>query len=822
MTPGGPIAIATGASNLRRWRRTAVVLCLVVAAAGLPAALGAARTEASPLSAHPRLLFSAEDLPGLRTRIAAGGVPAAAWQRVKERADHALATVQPAVVRADLAVPQNLEGLERPYNLQNEMPSHLIHLGMAYQVSQDAQYGRHAVELLLALADAGWPFWSVHELGIGDLFEGVGLAFDWTYQAMTPAERLRIVSSLAALDEQLLHRALVEPRNMQATNPTTNWSGVVGGGTGLAILAMRGEPGASPDLDTYLDLAITRVRDYFTQGFDPTGANMEGHQYLVYGLKNAVPFAVALRRAGLGDIIAGSGLPSVARWQAMEQLPGEGQNFVPLNDSVRTLGGVEAAALNFAIDPGNGVAQWLWQRTVGPLGNDFYREPHVSETVLEGQCSQARFTETLVGAAACPIGHLHGSVFTLLFYRTQAETPEVDPASVGPLSLWHQNRGLVDTRTGFGAGAGEVVSTFEAHRNGTAHFQYDVGNFTLYGYGGRFAVDAGNSCVGCGNTDPAGYAPGHNVILVDEQKETQYPFLRYFTGRTVDSYVDAPNLTLTHADLRYAYNFESPVADRDHLFGRTPGRPVLVAIGDSLQRDGIPVEQSAPNDHVYTWQMLTALSNQVSTSGSGFTITAPNGATVVGRAARDGRADSDPVFQQRLFVYTQLAEDMPAQNTVFAATPPRPRLDQLTVLALTPAGAVPATTTTLRVEGGNALAVDWQGGRDVVVRRLAGSPAVTGPVSTDGTMAKYTRGTGDTVLRDGTHLIGEGHEYVRVTGWAATVTISGSIVTATGPSGNRYRIYAPQDLSRTTVNGATVDSCRDGEYVELPCAPASP
>ena len=159
----------TSQRSTRRWRLTAVVLCLAIAAAGLPAALGAARTEASPPSAHPRLLFSAEELPGLRARIAVGGVPAAAWQRVKERADQALATVQPAVVRADLAVPQNLEGLERPYNLQNEMPSHLIHLGMAYQVSQDARHGRHAVELLLALADAGWQFWSAQELGIGDL-----------------------------------------------------------------------------------------------------------------------------------------------------------------------------------------------------------------------------------------------------------------------------------------------------------------------------------------------------------------------------------------------------------------------------------------------------------------------------------------------------------------------------------------------------------------------------------------------------------------------------------------------------------------------------
>lgn len=810
---------AGSATRSPKWRALLVVLSLCAAGQSAVAAASAAPASAAPATAHPRLLFSAADLPTLRKRIAAGGVPSAAWQRVVERAEEHLVKVSPAVVRANVGIPMNLQGAEKTYNLQNEMPSYLIHLGMAYQVSEDKRYGRHAVALLLALADAGWPFWSGQELGIGDLLEGVGLAFDWTYQIMTPEERTKIVQSLTTHDQELFDRVLINWKNQQSSNPTTNWSGVTGGGVGLTLLAIRGEPGAPPKLERYLQLAKKRVRLYFEQGFDPMGAHMEGHQYMVYGLKNAIPFAMALKREGLGDIIAGTGLPQIPYWQAMEQLPGEGQQFVPLNDSVRAIGGVDLAALNFAVAPRNGVAQWIWNRTVGEKGNHFYKEPHVSEVVLEGQCSQFRFTETPIGATACPIGHLHGNVFALLYYRTPEETPEVDPAKTGPLSVWHPHRGLVDTRTGFSREAGEVISTFEAHRDGTAHFQYDVGHFTVYGYGGRFAIDAGNSCVGCGNTDPAGYAPGHNVILVDEQKETQYRFLRYFTGTTIDSFIDAPTLTLTHADLRYAYNFEAPIADRDHLFGRSPGRPVLVAVGDSLQRDKIPFEKAMPNDHVYTWQMLSQLPNRVSPRGSGFTITAPNGATMVGRAARDGDPKEDPTFQYRFFAYTQFMEDMPGQHVVYSATPKRQRIDQLTVMAVTPAGEPPATQESIRVKGGNAIAVDWKGVREVVVRRLALSRAVTGPIATDATMAKYTKNAGDTVLRGGTRLAGEGREYVRVTGRPATVTVSGSVATATGASGNRYRVFAPQPLSATTVNGAAVRSCRQGTYVTFPCAP---
>lgn len=806
-----------------RRRVVLLLLCAVVAAtgAGAAAAVPAAAPAASPAGGqHPRLLFTAKDVPALRARVAAGGVPGAAWQKLRERAEGHLVKVSPDVVRANIGVPATLQGLEKPYTLQNEMPTYLIDLGLAYQVSGDERFGRHAVELLSALGDAGFPYWCCQDLGVGDLGEGLGLAFDWTYELMTAEERQKIISDMTEHEALLFERPLLKPTHPAARYPTSNWMGVTAGGAGLAILALRGEPGAPARTEQYLDAAVHWTGTYLKASGDLTGANMEGHQYAFYGMKNAIPFAVAARRAGFPDLIRGTGLENQATWLSFEQLPGDGQNFVPLNDSGRSSYGVDMFALQFAIAPDNGVAQWLWQRTVGELGNDFYGSQPVPDHALEGKCTQNRVEEAPVTTVACPIFNLHGNAFAILFYRTPEETPEVDPANVSPLSVHHVKRGLVNARTGFSGGEDEVVSTFEAHRDGEAHFQYDVGNFTLYGDGGRFAIDPGTSCVACGNNDDAGFAIAHNVIVVDGKKETQYRFLRYFMGTTIDSFVNGDTLSLTHADLRYAYNFESPIADRDHFFGRSPDRPVLVGIGDSLQRDKIPFEKANPNDHTYTWQMLTQYENEVRRSGSGFTITAPNGATVVGRAAADGSADADPAVQQRFYRYSHLSDDMPGAHVVFTTTPPRQRFDQLTVLALTPPGEPPATQETLRVNGGNALAVDWKDGRDVIVRRLALSHAVTGPVATDATMAKYTRDVGDTVLRDGTHLVGEGREYVRVTGAASTVTVSGSTATATG-KGTIFRVFAPRPLSTTTVNAVKVGSCRSGAYVTFPCGAAT-
>jgi hypothetical protein len=781
-----------------RWVLAVLFLASLLAGVTPPAAV-----SADPgATVHPRLLFSAADVPGLRARIAAGGIPGAAWDRLREKLDYEVASVSPDLIR---------NGTMK-YDGQNQLNSYLIELGMGYQMSGNPTYGRKVIDLLLAIGDAGYPFWSGQDLGLGDLLEGIGLGFDWTYELMTAAERAEIIGDLTAHEALLFDRVLLHPTNSQSDNPISNWMGVTAGGAGLTLLAVKGEPGLPAAFQTYLDKAQQKVGQYLGNAPGVNGENQEGYQYSGYGLKNAVPYAVAAKREGLGDVVTGTGAQKMSHWGSFEQVPGEANSFLPLNDSTRVMFGPDIPTLFMAMAPTDGVTQWFWRRTVGDLGEKFYDRG--STTNSAGWDDKCTFPlNSPAGYALCQTIGMHSHVWTILFYKSPAELPEVNPATVDPLTQHFTNRGLVDARTGFANGKNEVVSSFEARRNGTSHFQYDLGNFTLYGGGGHWAIDPGYSCVGCGSTSEAGYATDHNVVVIDGAKETQYVWSRYFTGTTIDDYLSGPGLSFAHADLRYAYNFEGPYAGRAQFFNRAAGRPVTLAIADSVQRD-------AAGAHAYTWQMITKTGNTVvPDGGAGFKIVAPSGAVLTGRAALDGNAAAPPTVLTKYQPFDNASDDAPGGMAVFTTTAAKPAFDELVVMALTPAGSlVQPTQATVAATGGNVVSVLWNGVRDVYISRLAGSATVSGSsVFTDGPFAKLTENAGESMLRGGTLLSAFGKDYITVTGSAANVWVSGGQVNASGPAGNSYRIYAPGALTSVVVNGAAVSSCRTGDYVVAPC-----
>jgi hypothetical protein len=807
----------------------ALLLCVGMLHAG-----GLRAQPASATAMHPSLLFSASDVPTLRARAATGD-GARAWATLKQRLDDYVTSpaqsnwhLDPAKIGA-----RDSNGVVANYAAQNEMPTMLIDLAFGYVITGDTTYSRLVIDSLTALADAGWPFWADdgQYLGAGDLLRGVALSFDWTYDAMTPAERSHLVTGLSnpATGAAMHGARIIDVAQFSGPGSAagSNWAGVTSGGAGLVLLAIQGEAGAPADLTTLLSSAQTRVTNYLAQGVGRDGEGGEGFTYAGYGLHGALPFAFALKRDGGADLVGTTpGLSHLVDYVSSLLIPAQGYDgTVPLNDSVRDALADELIEQLWEISPSSSLVSWLWEHTLGPGGVDRY-DPLRSPPMLPGHNCVPASTDPGVFVLGC--GWSTAEELNILYSR-HATVPSATPESSLATGLHFGDHGIVVGRTGWATGANEVMSTFSASRGAAGHTQEDIGQFTLYGYGGDFAVDSGYghnySCgapVGgkvsppvtpdrCDPTDqtiPAGQSVGHNLVLVDDDVRTQRGARTQTTRETIPEFATGPGISFAHADTRTQFPADPPVANRDWLFTHAPGQPVLLILGDQLNRDG--------GQHSYNWQMHTSAANAVAVHANGFTITSPSGAVLSGLTARNGDLlqSTRSVFEVQPFEGSTFDRPVAHQLLLQLDALKHEYHDELAVLALTPAGAVPAVVQRLDVPGANVIEVTRGGVGTMVMKALTGATSFGGNgVAVTGALGYAVQGMGECLLRQGSRLFAYGHDYVTVTGGTATVVNSGGRVQVTGTAGATYSVYAPGTVTSVTVNGAAVPWTRTGDSI---------
>lgn len=832
---------------MSRRRLVLLVSAAVLAAAALPTGpLTPLRTHAA--TAHPSLLFSAADVPAMQQAVQSGE-PALAWASLKQKVDAYTDPTSPSYVNPALVggpdpslVPtwKWYDGLLG----QNQTGTYLIDLAFAYVISGDAKYGNAAINLMLALPPRGWPSWGDASgqpgLGRGDLLRGVGLAFDWTYNLMTPAQRLTLVQALTDPTSPILCGTDPSPTSCDdaAGNPGSNHSSIGSGGTGIALLAIQGEPGVydPTDLQARLQRAHDRVLANMQDSYDVNGDGHEGILYAAYGLHTVVPFSLAWQRS-TGENLLGEA-PDVANvplWLAYEQLPGRGMEFVPRNDSATRPSVLdEVLPTLFAARP-DGLTGWLYDHTMGPQGDAVFANPvpYVADNLTGAHDCAGATSQDLTADADCTWSA--PEVFTIVYYKSPAQVARTDPASVTPLSQHYPKWGLVDMRTGWDGGVNDVVATFEAKHNevNPGHWQYDLGQFTVYGFGANFAIDSAYghnySCSsdtalyqgGCPTTE-AGTAMGHNVVLVGDDSQ---PALAHDTtqanvdiasaNETIPVYLNGPTMTFLRSDLRSAYSSvvtAVPLAQRDMFFGRAPGEPVIIAVTDTLEPH--------PGSDSYKWQMHTDGGNALAVVGGGFRIVAPNGAEMTGQVSdAAGTPDLVPEAWDET-VYETF--ESPLTHTILTSRTPATgattEMDHLALMAVVGPGAAMPNSAVLAAAGGSVEEITWNGKDILAASRAAYAGSVSSArLSTDGSFAKVTAGAGETMLDQGTSVVLDGVTYVQVTGGAATVQVSGASITANGPTGATYSVFAPQTISSVTVNGTAVTSCRTGTQLSFPC-----
>ncbi|MBI5724581.1 MAG: heparinase II/III family protein [Planctomycetes bacterium] len=228
---------------------------------------------------HPRLFFTAEELPALRQ---------------KARAYPSFAQLTSFV--------DSQRFFERPTPDSRGWESNAIMLAEAFValITQDPKYIEKAKKQLFQIAGMDMTVWRgtisppcrVAGLGLGHFSQAVGIGYDWLYPFMTEDERKTIRDALVKKAFAIYKEGVdLNTRSEYWLHITNNWCPVIHGGEGIAALAVRGE---IPEADWVLEQTRKRIRN-FLDPLPKDGGCVEGTMYGIYGAVNAALFAEALK-----------------------------------------------------------------------------------------------------------------------------------------------------------------------------------------------------------------------------------------------------------------------------------------------------------------------------------------------------------------------------------------------------------------------------------------------------------------------------------------------------------------------------------------------
>jgi len=450
-------------------------------------------------------------------------------------------------------------------------------LGFAYQLTGDERFGREGARLLATVSDLPPdepPVGPGAFAGArGDILRAMAIGYDWLYAAMTDEQRQVVAAMMARYVEDILGEA---PDAWWM--PYHNFIGVAVGACGAAAIVLAERfPERTGD---WREQCVQLIELWLGSGFDEQGAYLEGVGYSFYGLDNATLFMDGLARAGGQHLFAHPHLQRFPHFLAQSLLPGE-RVFDARNDSGYTTG--TARVMLRLAGAGLPLARWLWQRTGGANA----REP-----------------------------------WAIIWAN---DVPPASPAEAGePLAALFPGRGLAVFRTGWDAG--DLMFSVEAGEYfPITHDQADKGHFTLYGRGGRWAIDSGYG----NNREPEGKAQtvAHNCVLIDGRGQA-ITGASYGTDGAILAYEATGEVGYALADATEAYlrNNRGDVgvalqrAHRHCFFVRPgDGAPGYAIVVDDISVDGA--------EHEYDWLLHAASDSRVTAIDGGFTIEALSGAS---------------------------------------------------------------------------------------------------------------------------------------------------------------------------------------------------
>lgn len=532
------------------------------------------KAEPEIVNTHPFLLFSADDIPVLRQKMS----------------DPYFRIYTADLLHfADSCLKKYPDNNHFPFTENPNYQTISEALVMAYLLTGNEKYSHKAIELTKTFVNDHYLKVPVRDSGkfknhlyngnsISFILNTIAVVYDSLYNEMDDKERFLIRKGLAYFCKITYEMAITEEYGL-GFNKNYRAGGM--GAFGLACLAIKND--TNLEVQEWLDKAMRVSIAWCNVAIKPDGVYPEGVTYLYYMLRNQLLFFEALKKNYDMDCFKRTNLKNTLIWSLWSSLP------------------------------------WKYEFDNFSDGNYcpyMYDIPFIMQNNFPG------YGDYLIYKDYGKSLRYRSNPWAILFGNSPST---FNPQKTLGLSKYFSYGGIAAFRTGWTKND-LLLLTYATDYEYAAHSQADRGQFNIYGYGKKWAIDSGygNDAKIKNSATPS---TAHNIVLIDGKGEAFDPSMRQ-SGTFADIVDFQANDHLGYVKInqqdaydwyaRYSYVNKkeyNPVvkAFRRILFINKGETPPYIIIYDDIQKD--------EHSHRYTWQFHTDPANIVSTRNNSALIT---------------------------------------------------------------------------------------------------------------------------------------------------------------------------------------------------------